>query len=57
MFWARGITPGEYYDMGIGEKLLLRAIVERHLEMEQREANQPRPRMVKSVRKPVRRRR
>ena len=29
---AYGITPGQYYDMGMGEKLLLRAIVERKLD-------------------------
>lgn len=27
-----GITPGQYYDMGMGEKLLLRAIVERKMD-------------------------
>ena len=33
-----GITPGQYYDMGMGEKLLLRAIVERKLDKDRMRA-------------------
>lgn len=33
LFRRHGITPGQYYDMSPGEKLIIRAIVEHEIDV------------------------